>query len=326
MQMPNSPLRFQPLFQYRIWGGDKLNHLLNKDTDGSSVGESWEVSGIPEAETVVCEGPLRGKKLSELIDTYQAEFLGDKVWEQFGRNFPLLIKFIDAKQPLSVQVHPDDQWARIHHNSLGKNEMWYILDAAPNAELILGFKHHLSPQEYENHVTQATLKEVLHSEHVQRGDVFYIPTGLVHAIGAGVVLAEIQQTSDITYRIYDYDRVDPKTGEKRFLHTEKAKAVADLGPAKEYAVSYKSNLNSSNTLIKTPYFHTNYLPLAGLMERDYRSLDSFVILIGVAGITQLLHETKTYTITTGQVLLLPAHIGELTLESQQSELIEVYIP
>ena len=326
MSTLNSPLRFQPIYQKKIWGGDQLKSILNKEIDTTGIGESWELSTVPDAETFVAEGPHKGATLTELIGIYKGALLGEKVFDQFGTEFPLLIKFIDAAAPLSVQVHPDDQWARSHHNSFGKNEMWYILNAAPGAELILGFQHTLSKNEFKQHLTSGTLEAALHREKVSTGDAFFIPTGLVHAIGAGVLLVEIQQTSDITYRIYDYNRTDAQTGATRALHIDQALAVADLGPPPFLANSYERKPNQSNTLIDTHYFKTRYLNLEGRIDRSYAALDSFVVLIGVKGVSCLIIDGQRTLMNLGEVLFLPANVKNVRFEGQQSALIEVFMP
>lgn len=326
MSKLNSSIRFQPLFQYRIWGGDKLKTVLNKPLDGKQIGESWELSAVPNFETVVADGPFKGQTLPALIDTYTSTLIGEKVFDQFGTEFPLLIKFIDAHKPLSVQVHPNDDWARTHHNSFGKNEMWYILDAADDAELILGFNKELSKNQFNRELAAGTLPSILHYEKVAKGDAFYIPTGLVHAIGAGVMLAEIQQTSDITYRMFDYDRIDPKTGLKRDLHLDKALAVADLCPATTYAKPYIKSPGRSNTLIDSPYFKTRHLSIAGKMEQSYADLDSFVVLIGVAGQLVLTINEEKETLCFGDVLFIPALVKNIIFEGEHAEVIEVFMP
>lgn len=241
------PLRFNPVYSYRIWGGDKLKTVLNKNYQEESIGESWEVSDIKDNETKVAEGSLEGQTLKQLIKKFKGDFVGNSVYKSFGNNFPLLIKFIDAKTPLSIQVHPSNKLAKQRHNSFGKNEMWYVLQAQENAELIVGFSKKIEKESYQAHLKDSTLTEILNIEKVDKGDTFYIPTGRVHAIGAGVLLAEIQQTSNITYRIYDYDRVDAKTGEKRELHTELAMDAIDYNAYKDteqyilYRITFQLN-------------------------------------------------------------------------------------
>ena len=277
------PLKFNPVYSYRIWGGEKLKTVLNKDYDEDLIGESWEISDVEDNETRVSDGALKGKTLRELTDLYQADFVGDKVYKQFGNEFPLLIKFIDAKTPLSIQVHPSNELAKERHNSFGKNEMWYIMQADKDAEIIVGFSKEVLKEEYVEHVNNSTVEDILNIEKVNEGDTFYIPTGRVHAIGAGVLLAEIQQTSNITYRIYDYNRVDAKTGETRELHTALAVDAIDYNFYDTYKTEYKAELNKSSKLVHSPYFKTNIVEIEGKMDMDYSNLDSFVIYMCVEG-------------------------------------------
>ena len=214
------PIKFEPILKERIWGGEKLIKTFKKESNKTNIGESWEISDVEGDISVVANGFLKGKSLRCLIKEFKAEFLGEKVYKQFGEEFPILIKFIDAKTPLSIQVHPNNKLAKERHNSFGKNEMWYIMDCDEDANLIVGFNKEVSQNEYGKALADSTVLEILNSEKIKTGDTFYIPTGRVHAIGAGTVLAEIQQTSDVTYRIYDYERLDATTGEQRELHTD----------------------------------------------------------------------------------------------------------
>ncbi|HIC30849.1 MAG TPA: mannose-6-phosphate isomerase [Flavobacteriaceae bacterium] len=319
-----TPLKFQPLFKYRIWGGNKLKTVLNKDYDGDSIGESWEISDVPNDETTVAEGPFKGYTLKQLIQEFKGEFIGESVYNQFGEAFPLLIKFIDAKTPLSIQVHPNNEYAKTHHNSFGKNEMWYIMQADEDANIIVGFEKEIDQTQFKQHLEDKSLLEVMHHENVKKGDAFYIPTGRIHAIGAGVMLAEIQQTSDVTYRVYDYDRVDKTTGKTRELHTEQATEVLDFKVEERYKTDYKKDLNTSNTLIHSPYFKTNFLPVNGELVKDYSSTDSFVIYMCVSGQATIQHQQKDYYLNTGETILLPASIKEVMLKSEDAQILEVY--
>lgn len=321
------PLKFTPLFKYRLWGGDKLKSVLNKEYSESNIGESWEISDVKNDETVVASGYFKGKSLSDLTNEYRGDFLGKAVYEQFGSEFPLLIKFIDAKTPLSIQVHPGNEIAKERHNSFGKNEMWYVMEADNNAELIVGFDKELDKKDYNKYVVDGSILEVMHHENVAEGDTFYIPTGRVHAIGSGVLLAEIQQTSDITYRIYDYKRVDAKTGKLRDLHNDLAIDVIDFKCHEEYKTSYETKTNTSNSLVHSPYFTSNFLIVEGTLKKDYASLDSFVIYICVDGVLELTHNKKSFSLKKGETILLPAAIDvvELKSVSEKSKLLEVYI-
>ena len=319
------PLEFQPVYKYRMWGGNKLKTVLNKVYDEENVGESWEISDVEDDETVVKNGLLKGLTLRELSDKFGADLLGEKVYKTFGTEFPLLIKFIDAKTPLSVQVHPHDHIAKERHDSFGKNEMWYIMDADNNADIIVGFKEELDKNSYTKYLEDKRLIEVLNTVKTSAGDTFYIPTGRVHAIGAGVLLAEIQQTSDITYRIYDYDRVDKATGETRELHNELALDVIDFKLHDNYKTDYSKKSNVSNLLVHSPYFKTNILPVKGTLEKDYTSIDSFIIFICTKGSVEVLSKDQTYKLHKGKTLLLPASLNQVSLTSVNGgELLEVY--
>ena len=319
-----TPLKFQPLFKYRIWGGEKLKTTLNKVYEGNSIGESWEISDVPNDETEVADGPFKGYTLKQLIKTFKGEFLGESVYEKFGQAFPLLIKFIDAKTPLSIQVHPNNDYAKKHHNSFGKNEMWYIMQADNNAEIIVGFEKEIDQAQFKTHLENKSVLKVMHHEQVQKGDAFYIPTGRIHAIGAGVLLAEIQQTSDVTYRVYDYDRVDQTTGKTRQLHTDQALNVLDFKVESSYKTEYEKETNTSNPLIHSPYFTTNFLPVNGKLAKDYSNIDSFVIYMCVSGSLIVTHNNIEYSLKEGETLLLPANINHVMLKSDKAQILEVY--
>lgn len=319
------PLKFQPVYSYRIWGGDKLKKVLNKNYQEESIGESWEISDVAENETEVAEGYLKGHTLKQLIKTFKGDLVGNRIHNIFGSDFPLLIKFIDAKTPLSIQVHPSNSLAKERHNSFGKNEMWYVMQAEDNAELIVGFNQKVERESYVYHLNNATLNEILNIEKVQKGDTYYIPTGRVHAIGAGVLLAEIQQTSNITYRIYDYDRVDGATGEKRELHTDLALDAIDFEFYKDYKTQYSTKINNSNKLVHSLYFKTNIVSIKGTLEKDYTNLDSFVIYICVEGEVNIERNNKIYNLKMGETLLIPACINNIKIKADYSVLLEVYI-
>ena len=321
------PLKFTPVFKYRLWGGDKLKSVLNKEYSEKNIGESWEISDVENDETVVAEGFFKGKSLKDLTETYKGAFLGLSVYEQFGNDFPLLIKFIDAKTPLSIQVHPGNEIAKKRHNSFGKNEMWYVMEADKDAELIVGFDEILEKKDYNTSVSDGAILELMHHENVAEGDTFYIPTGRVHAIGAGVLLAEIQQTSDITYRIFDYNRVDAKTGALRDLHNDLALDVIDFECHDAYKTNYETKTNVSNKLVHSQYFTSNFLIVEDALQKDYSGLDSFVIYMCVDGSLELNHNNQSYSLKKGETILLPASIVTVELKSlsKQSKLLEVYM-
>ena len=319
------PLKFQPIFKYRIWGGNKLRKELQKNTKAEQIGESWEIADVDGDETVVQDGSLKGLTLKKLIQDYKSELVGKKVYDVFGDSFPLLIKFIDAHLPLSIQVHPDDAIAKERHHSFGKNEMWYIMDADDGAELIVGFKKETTKEEYLNKLDKGEVLDLLNVEKVKKGDAYYIPAGRVHAIGAGVLLAEIQQTSDVTYRIFDYDRVDASTGKKRELHNELAADVIDFKTHAEYKAHYDKTENQSNPLIHSPYFKSNFINFSGSMVNDYSNLDSFVIYICTQGAIEIHNQNEIYSLKKGETILFPASINSINIHSVTlSEIIEVY--
>jgi mannose-6-phosphate isomerase len=319
------PLKFTPISKYRMWGGDKLNTVLNKQFEQQQVGESWEISDVKGEQTLVANGSLSGKTLKELISTYQSELVGTNVYDKFGADFPFLIKFIDAKTPLSIQVHPHDHIAKERHDSFGKNEMWYIMDADYEAEIIVGFNKELTKESYTEQLQNESLLEVLNKEQTSAGDAFYIPTGRVHAIGAGVLLAEIQQTSDVTYRIYDYNRVDKATGETRELHNDLALDVIDFSVHDSYKTIYNNKPNTSNQLIHTDYFRSNILTIDQSFKKDYSDIDSFVIYICTEGALELTTDQGSYSLKKGETLLLPACVNQVVLApTQEAKLLEVY--
>ncbi|WP_445756761.1 type I phosphomannose isomerase catalytic subunit [Polaribacter sp.] len=318
------PLQFTPLYKYRIWGGEKLKTELNKQYTEENIGESWEISDVSGDETVVAEGALKGKTLRDLIKEFKGDFVGQTVYEKFGEDFPLLIKFIDAKTPLSIQVHPSNEVAKKRHNSFGKNEMWYVMQADDDAELIVGFDEKIDKEQYNKHLENNTILNVMHHEDVQKGDTFYIPTGRVHAIGSGVLLAEIQQTSNITYRIYDYDRVDEKTGDKRELHNDLAIDVIDYEVYESYKTKYEFKKNTSNKLVHSPYFRTNILDISDTVEKDYSYIDSFIIYMCVEGSAEIISNENTFLLNTGETILIPANNKIIVLKATNAKILEVY--
>lgn len=318
------PLKFRPIAHYRIWGGNKLNQAVSAELQMDNLGEIWSISGVAENISIVENGVLTGKNLQELIEIYQEKLVGKKVWEKFGKEFPLLIKFIDAAQPLSVQVHPDDEQAKKLHNSFGKSEMWYIMEAEKDSELIIGFKEGIGKSDYEKHLKTETLEEILGKIPVEKGDAVYIPAGRVHAIGAGIVLAEIQQTSDVTYRIYDYNRID-KDGKKRELHTNLALNAIDFNPIEEIKTKYDSTDNQLNSLLKTPYFTTEIF--TGNQEVSITENDEMRIYICTEGVFKFQTQNGGTQLDKYQSLLMPAKIDSYKIiPEENSTLIEVRVP
>jgi len=321
------PLKFIPIFKERIWGGDKLPTLLNKKYSIPHCGESWELSGVQDDISVVSEGYLKGNNLEELIEVYMSELVGEKVYEQFGTEFPLLIKYIDANDRLSIQVHPDDELSAKRHGAYGKTEMWYVLQADEGAELISGFNRTIDRNSYLTALQNDKLDNLLQYDPVKPGDVFFIPAGRVHAIGRGIVVAEIQQTSDVTYRIFDFNRVDDK-GQSRELHTELALDAINFKHHKEGRTSYQSKLNDPVELVKCKYFTTNLLQLTKEIERDFSKIDSFVIYLCFEGTCTLQWESESIMVQKGETILVPASIENFVLspiDGQEAKLLEVYI-
>jgi mannose-6-phosphate isomerase len=310
-----------------VWGGDKLQTYLDKDFKGQkNIGESWELSGVDGDISVVNNGFLKGNNLTELMEVYMGDLMGERVFEKFGLSFPLLIKFIDAREPLSIQVHPDDQLAKKRHQSFGKTEMWYVMQAEEKARLINGFAREVKPAEYVKAVENNTIESILSSHPVHTGDVFFIPAGRVHAIGAGIVIAEIQQTSDITYRIYDFGRVD-KDGKPRELHTQQAMDAIDYKLYDNFVTKCNTEPNRSVEAVSCPYFSTRILEATNTVIRDYYSLDSFVILIATEGEAAIKYEGGIEKITKGETVLIPADLREIEIVPNKTvKLLEVYVP
>jgi len=321
------PLKFTPIYKDKLWGGNKIKSILNKDFGSlSNCGESWELSGVEGNLSVVSNGYLAGNSLEELIEVYMGDLVGDQLFETFGIEFPLLIKFIDANDDLSIQVHPDDELSHKRHNAFGKTEMWYVIQADPGSKLQSGFNQQVDQEKYLEKLEKVELTNILNFEEVTAGDVFFIPSGRVHAIGKGILLAEIQQTSDITYRIYDYDRRDDQ-GQLRELHTELALDAIDYTLYPEYKTKYEPKLNESVELVSCKYFTTNVLELNKSIEKDYNKLDSFVIYICLEGELHIKTESGSESLQKGETLLIPASIEnvQLTPISATVRLLEVYI-
>ncbi|MDH3381481.1 MAG: class I mannose-6-phosphate isomerase [Flavobacteriaceae bacterium] len=319
------PIKFEPILKERIWGGKKLIKTFKKESNKNHIGESWEISDVEGNVSVVANGILKGRSLRDLIKEFKGELVGEKVYQQFGEEFPILIKFIDAKTPLSIQVHPNNELAKERHNSFGKNEMWYIMDCDEEANLIVGFNREISQKEYKKALNEGTVLNILNSEKIKTGDTFYIPTGRVHAIGAGTVLAEIQQTSDVTYRIYDYERVDASTGKQRELHTDLALDAIDYKFYDTYKTKYELKENRASKLVHSPYFKTDIIQLNGILEKDYTKLDSFIIYMCVEGSFDLEWEEQSIHLNKGETILLPATVTMSVLRSNQAKILEVYL-
>lgn len=320
------PLKFKSIFKDKVWGGQKIKTIFGKDFSPlPNCGEMWVVSGVEENESIVENGFLADNDLNELVEVYLGDLVGEKIYKKFGNKFPVLVKIIDANDWLSIQVHPDDDLAKKRYGSNGKSEMWYIIHADKNAELISGFKKEVNKEEYVKHLEDKTLGSILNYENVKEGDVFYMPAGRVHALGPGILLAEIQQTSDITYRIYDYDRpgID---GRMRDLHTEQALDAIDFKVYNEYKTNYDHTKNTTSAIVQTKHFTSNILDLDSAIQKDYTDLDSFVILLCVEGSFILNFFEDKINVEIGEAVLLPAIIEKVNLiPESETKIIEIYI-
>ena len=308
----------------RLWGGEKLKTMFHKPSKTGTTGESWELSGVQGDVSIVANGELKETSLNQLIENHPEKLLGTSVLERFGKEFPILIKFIDAKQDLSIQLHPNDDLARERHNCFGKTEMWYIMDADPGANLIVGFNKDVKKEEYKTSLENDSLLDLLNYEEVKEGDTFFINTGKIHAIGAGVVLAEIQQTSDVTYRVFDFNRKD-KHGNLRELHTELALDAMDYTKKDDFKVNYKSEQNVVNSMVDCSYFKTNMLYLNKNLHQDFTQRDSFSIYMCVAGTATVENEYGSTSIQKGETVLVSASSNLLKINTNNAKLLEVTI-
>lgn len=322
--MTNYPLKFTPILKEKIWGGDKLKNLLHKRSGKENLGESWEISGVKNNVSLVANGPLKGQALNQLLEDRGEALLGKELHRVFGNEFPLLLKFIDARTELSVQLHPGNEIARKRHDSFGKTEMWYILQADEGAKINIGFEKSISKDTYLEYLKAGKISELLHFEKVKKGDAFFINTGKVHAIGGGVLLAEIQQTSDVTYRIYDWDRKDEK-GNARELHTDLALDALDLERRDDFKLKYSKIANQPSLIRQCEYFTTNFLPVSGRVIRDFSNLDSFVVYMCVGGKADISVNGNSEEIEMGQTLLIPSENKEVLIISEKAELLEVFV-
>lgn len=316
------PLVFEPILQDRIWGGTKLKTDLGKaNLPTETTGESWELSAVEGNVSVVKNGSYAGRPLTALLEDFPDEVLGTAVHKKFGRQFPLLFKFLDAREDLSIQVHPNDELAKERHNSFGKTEMWYVMQADAGARIIVGFKQKSSPEEYLSHLENKNLIEILNEVEVKKGDVFFLETGTIHAIGAGIVIAEIQQTSDITYRIYDWDRVDA-SGKSRELHVQQALDAMNYNTT-ETQKYYAQQPNTANTMVDCPYFTTNYFPVDGRADVN-KDGSSFTVYICTEGQYTLENAGQSHSFKKGDTILIPAALKNYVLAGNAT-LLEIYI-
>ncbi|MBP1618927.1 MAG: manA [Bacteroidetes bacterium] len=320
------PLKFDPILKTIIWGGSEICKFKEISPAQDSIGESWEISGVEGNVSTVSDGELKGKKLDEILSEYKGDLLGQKNYERFGNTFPLLIKFIDARENLSIQVHPDDDLAKKRHNSFGKTEMWYVINATEDAYLYSGFKKQLTPETYVQSIEDNSFVDYLDKQNVKPGDVFFLPAGRVHAIGAGTFIAEIQQTSNITYRIYDYKRTDAN-GNERELHTELAKDAIDFKVYDSYSTNYTPKKDEAILLESNNYFTTHLLELEKPLVRDYADIDSFIIYICMEGNAKILDDKgNELSLKQGESVLIPATTVSVEIVPTGSvKLLETYV-
>jgi len=320
------PMKFQPLFKEKIWGGKKIRDVLGLDfSPYITCGEAWVLSGVTGSQTPVSNGFLKGNELNELVEIFMDDLVGEKVFEKYGNEFPILIKFIDANDYLSIQVHPDDKIAAKRNIGNGKSEMWYILDADPGAKIFSGFSREMTREIYLKHLKQKSLEEILNMEKVATGDAFYIPAGRIHALGPGILLAEIQQTSDITYRIYDWDRVDD-LGNQRELHTDLALEAIDFRHYDSYRTDFKNQKNRAVTVVDCPFFTTNMLNFDKSFNKDYTAVDSFILYICVNGSAEIHCNQQKVSLIRGETMLIPAEMETIFILPKPScEILEVYV-
>lgn len=318
-------MKFMPLFKNKVWGGNKIKSFGFDYDPLPNCGELWALSSVKDNESVVSNGFLAENTLSEVLEIYMGELIGERNYQRFGNEFPILIKLIDSNDKLSIQVHPDDQLARERGMENGKTEMWYILEAEPKAEIVDGFEKAVTQDEYQQYLAQGRLEEILHVEYPQNGDTFFIPAGRVHALGKGLLLAEIQQTSDCTYRIYDYNRPDTN-GQLRQLHTAEALAAIDFSRLKDGKTHYNYKPNATTQLASCSYFTTNLISLDKPLRKDFLSLDSFVVYFCVEGIAAVRCLDTICPIHAGECVLVPAVADIVELFSEgPAKLLEVYI-
>ncbi len=321
------PLKFKHIYKDKIWGGNRFSEVFGRtDCKSSNCGECWEISAVQDNISVVSNGFLKGNNLQEIVEIYMDELVGQRVYEKFGDEFPLLIKFIDTNDDLSVQVHPDDEIAKKRHKAYGKTEMWYVVDADVDGNLIVGFEKNSSKQEFAQALKDNTIPNLLHSEVVRKNDVFYIPAGRIHALGKGLLIAEIQQTSDITYRIFDWSRVDDN-GNPRELHTDLAMDVIDYEAQDVYKTQYTAQTDTTTELVSCEHFTTNLIQFDCPVVKDYYPIDSFVIYLCLEGSVTINFEGNYEELMCkGETVLIPASLHKITLTPKgEAKLLEVHM-
>jgi len=320
------PLKFSPIFKQRIWGGTRLTSILNKPSFSEKIGESWELSSLKNNESVVKNGSLTGKNITEIISLHKENIVGNKIYKEFGNHFPLLFKFLDASDNLSIQVHPDNETAKRKHESLGKTEMWYVIDAAPDTKIIAGFNQEITKKDLLNHIHNQTIEEVLSFHETEKGDVFFISEGVVHALGKGAMVAEIQQSSDITYRVYDYNRKETN-GKTRELHVEDALECINLdGFKKQHFPDSSKELRRE--LADCNFFTTNILNTCKPTKISYSGIDSFIVFMCIEGNYKIVCNGAETPVVKGETVLLPAIIKDIEIIPEKDHpltLLETYI-
>jgi mannose-6-phosphate isomerase len=315
------PLKFKPIYKTKVWGGSKIREIKSDKKVPENCGESWEISAVEGDVSIVANGFLKGNSLEEIIEIYMGEIVGDKVFEKFGYEFPILLKIIEAKENLSVQVHPDNKTAAERHNAWGKSEIWYILEAEQGAKLISGFNQNVSRKTFYDSIQNGEFEKYINQPEIKAGEVYYIPSGRLHSLGKGVTLVEIQQTSDITYRVYDYGR----TG--RDLHLDLAEDIIDFKHLQEVKTNFLRSPDKSNKIIQNDFFTVNFLPLMNTVTKDYYELDSFILYFCLNGeINVKTDDNEIVKLKKGETLLIPASIKAVILEPKlYTEILEVYI-
>jgi mannose-6-phosphate isomerase len=320
------PLKFEPELKEKVWGGNALVSRYNKKPISlPNVGESWELSAISDNQSVISNGFLAGNNIEELIEVYMGDITGDAIYEKFGNEFPLLIKFIEAREDLSIQVHPGNALAKERHKAYGKTEMWYILESEKGSKIYTGFREGVTKEMYLNALNNGKIADLLNVESVEAGDTFFTPSGRVHAIGAGTVLVEIQQTSDVTYRIFDWNR--KKSGkEQRELHTELALDAIDFNAAGKNKIKTDPELNKTENLVSCEFFNTNLIRFNKTINKEYFSIDSFVVYICIDGEFIIRWDEYSEKVTKGETVLLPAMIKKIALQPDgEATLLEIFI-
>lgn len=314
------PLKFKPVYKEKVWGGNKIAKIKNEPGIPEKCGESWEISGVQGDLSVVSEGVLKDNNIQELTEIFMGDLVGDKIFKKYGIEFPLLIKIIDATEDLSVQVHPGDEFAKKQHNAFGKTEAWYMLETDKNAKIVYGFNDNISQYEFLEKVKNNQVPDIVNHVPVSQGEVFEIPAGTIHATGKGVLLLEVQQTSDVTYRIFDYNRK-----EKRELHIDLASEVLNYSKTEEREITFSRKPDQSNRILVNEFFTMNFLPLMNIVVKDFGKIDSFIIYFCTNGKILFDYAGQTYSLSKGETILIPAMINEIKIIPETySELIEIH--